>query len=66
MVSISLLAGSALLLGLLASSIRVVRQYQRAVIFRLGKIKKERGLGLFDLSQAKYNRPLVLPYHPDG
>ena len=49
MVSISLLAGSALLLGLLASSIRVVRQYQRAVIFRLGKIKKERGPGLFAL-----------------
>jgi len=49
MVSISLLAGSALLLALLASSIRVVRQYQRAVIFRLGKIKKERGPGLFAL-----------------
>lgn len=49
MVSISLLAGSALVLGLLASSIRVVRQYQRAVIFRLGKIKKERGPGLFAL-----------------
>ncbi|MCK9564901.1 MAG: slipin family protein [Methanothrix sp.] len=49
MVSISLLAGSALVLGLVASSIRVVRQYQRAVIFRLGKIKKERGPGLFPL-----------------
>lgn len=49
MVSISLLAGSALVLGLLASSIRVVRQYQRAVIFRLGKIKTERGPGLFPL-----------------
>jgi regulator of protease activity HflC (stomatin/prohibitin superfamily) len=49
MVSISLLAGSALVVGLLASSIRVIRQYERAVIFRLGKIKKERGPGLFSL-----------------
>ena len=49
MVSIPILAGSALLIVILASSIRVVRQYERAVIFRLGKIKKERGPGLFAL-----------------
>jgi len=49
MVSISLLAGSALMLGILALSIRVIRQYERAVIFRLGKIKNERGPGLFPL-----------------
>jgi len=49
MVSISFLAGSALVLGLLASSVRVIRQYERAVIFRLGKIKNERGPGLFPL-----------------
>lgn len=49
MVSIPILAGSALLIILLASSVRVVRQYERGVIFRLGKIKKERGPGLFAL-----------------
>jgi len=49
MVSISLLVGSAIVLGLLAFSVRVVRQYEQAVIFRLGKIKKERGPGLFPL-----------------
>ncbi|HOV82793.1 MAG TPA: slipin family protein [Methanothrix sp.] len=49
MVSITLLAGSALVALLLASSIQVVRQYERAVIFRLGKLKKERGPGLFAL-----------------
>ena len=49
MVSIPILAGSALLIVILASSVRVVRQYERGVIFRLGKIKKERGPGLFAL-----------------
>ncbi len=49
MVSISLLAGSALIAAILASSFRVVRQYERAVIFRLGKLKTERGPGLFPL-----------------
>lgn len=49
MVSFSLLAGSAIVVGILALTIRVVRQYERAVIFRLGKIKKERGPGLFAL-----------------
>ncbi|HNX09708.1 MAG TPA: slipin family protein [Methanothrix sp.] len=49
MVSISLLAGSVIALVILASSIRVVKQYERAVILRLGKIKKERGPGLFPL-----------------
>lgn len=49
MVSISVLAGSALIIVLLAASIRVVKQYERAVIFRLGKIKDERGPGLFPL-----------------
>lgn len=49
MVSITILAGSVLLLGLLAASIRVVRQYERAVVFRLGKLKAERGPGLFPL-----------------
>lgn len=49
MVSIPVLAGSALLIVLLAASIRVIRQYERGVIFRLGKIKKERAPGLFAL-----------------
>ncbi len=49
MASISLLIGTALLVVFIAASIRVVKQYQRAVIFRLGKIKKERGPGLFPL-----------------
>jgi regulator of protease activity HflC (stomatin/prohibitin superfamily) len=49
MVSIPLLAGSVVALGLLASAVRVVRQYERAVVFRLGKIKKEREPGLFAL-----------------
>ncbi len=49
MVSIPLLAGSIFLVVLLASSFRVVRQYERAVIFRLGKQKEERGPGLFPL-----------------
>ena len=39
MVSIPVLAGSALLIVLLAASIRVIGQYER-VIFRLGKIKE--------------------------
>ena len=49
MASIPILAGSALLIVFLASSIRVVRQYERGVIFRLGKIMKERGPGVFAL-----------------
>jgi len=47
--SIPLLIGSVILVVLLAANIRVVKQYERAVIFRLGKIKKERGPGMFPL-----------------
>lgn len=47
MASIPLLAGAIFIVGLLAFSFRVVRQYEWAVIFRLGKLKKERGPGLF-------------------
>ena len=49
MVSIPLLAGSIFFVVLLALTIRVVRQYERAVIFRLGKLLRERGPGLFPL-----------------
>lgn len=35
--------------GLIVVSIRVVRQYDRAVVFRLGKLKCERGPGIFAL-----------------
>ncbi len=47
MVSIPLLIGSVILIVAVAASVRVVKQYERAVIFRLGKIKKERGPGMF-------------------
>ncbi|NMC10487.1 MAG: slipin family protein [Methanothrix sp.] len=49
MVSIPILAGSLFLAGLIVVSIRVVRQYDRAVVFRLGKLKCERGPGIFAL-----------------
>jgi regulator of protease activity HflC (stomatin/prohibitin superfamily) len=50
MVSIPLLAGSIFLIAVIAVSTKVVKQYERAVIFRLGKIQKERGPGLFPLA----------------
>ncbi|NPV63501.1 MAG: slipin family protein [Methanotrichaceae archaeon] len=49
MVSIPLLAGSIFLIAVIAVSTKVVKQYEQAVILRLGKIQKERGPGLFPL-----------------
>jgi len=49
LVSIPILIGSIFLLGLAAISFKVVRQYDRAVVFRLGKLKCERGPGIFAL-----------------
>ncbi|MDM7933850.1 MAG: slipin family protein [Methanothrix sp.] len=47
MISTPLLLGSIATVALIVSSVRVVKQYERAVVFRLGKLLKERGPGLF-------------------
>ncbi len=45
--NIPLLVGTLVVVVILALSIKIVRQYDRAVVFRLGKLLGERGPGLF-------------------
>ena len=44
--AIVIVAVSALVIALLAASIRIVREYQRVVVFRLGRLRSARGPGL--------------------
>ena len=43
---IVVLAVLVVLLGLLAASVRVVREYERLIVFRLGRLRGARGPGL--------------------
>ena len=47
MVNIPLLVGVIVVIVILALTIKIVRQYERAVIFRLGKLLGEKGPGIF-------------------
>src|ERR1700733_7078573 len=48
LVAIAVVIGVLLVLGLttLASSVRVLREYERGVVFRLGRLGEQRGPGL--------------------
>ena len=45
--NLALLAGAFLVALILISSAKITRQYERAVVFRFGKLLGERGPGLF-------------------
>ena len=45
--NIPLLVGALVVVVILALAVKIVRQYERAVVFRLGKLLGERGPGLF-------------------
>ena len=45
--NIPLLVGTLVVVVILALAVKIVRQYERAVVFRLGKLLGERGPGLF-------------------
>jgi len=45
--NVSLLAGAAVVIVILFLSLKITRQYERAVVFRFGKLLGERGPGLF-------------------
>ena len=47
MVNIPLLVGALAVLILLVMAVKITRQYERAVVFRLGKLLGEKGPGLF-------------------
>ena len=43
----AIVLGSVLLLILLLSSVKILREYERGVIFRFGRLKGTRGPGIF-------------------
>ena len=45
--NVPLLAGAAVVIVILFLSLKITRQYERAVVFRFGKLLGERGPGLF-------------------
>ncbi len=45
--NIPLLVGTLVVIVILALSVKIVRQYERAVVFRLGKLLGEKGPGIF-------------------
>ena len=51
--NIALVVAAVVLLALVVASIRIVREYQRVVVFRLGRLRSARGPGL-------------VPDHPAG
>jgi len=52
MANIPLLVGALAVLILLVMAVKITRQYERAVVFRFGKLLGEKGPGLF----------LILPF----
>jgi regulator of protease activity HflC (stomatin/prohibitin superfamily) len=56
---VAAVAAAVLLLVLLASSLRIANEYQRAVVFRLGRVRRSRGPGLYLLIPVIERQTLI-------
>lgn len=56
----SLLVAGAVLLGLLLSGLRIAQEYQRGVLFRLGRFRGLRGPGLFWIVPLGIERVVIV------